>query len=108
MGEAQGASPGARAERADRMGQEGVAHPLIDGVPEDVGPVLVHPISIGVRHGDVMAAEPARSPAGKDNSTPYELPATVAQMNRTLLAPAMRSALDTGSDLYLQNREDMG
>ncbi|MEM9466323.1 MAG: carboxyl transferase domain-containing protein [Actinomycetota bacterium] len=29
-------------------------------------------------------------------------------MNRTLLAPAMRSALDTGSDLYLQNREDMG
>jgi acetyl-CoA carboxylase carboxyltransferase component len=28
-------------------------------------------------------------------------------MNRTLLAPAMRSALDTGSDLYLQNREDM-
>ena len=28
-------------------------------------------------------------------------------MNRTLLAPAMRSTLDTGSDLYLQNREDM-
>ena len=28
-------------------------------------------------------------------------------MTRTLLAPAMRSALDTGSDLYLQNREDM-
>ena len=28
-------------------------------------------------------------------------------MPRTLLAPAMRSALDTSSDLYLQNREDM-
>ena len=28
-------------------------------------------------------------------------------MNRTLLAPAMRSTLDTGSGLYLQNREDM-
>jgi len=26
---------------------------------------------------------------------------------RTLLAPAMQSALDTGSDLYLQNREEM-
>ena len=31
----------------------------------------------------------------------------VRRMNRTLLAPAMRSTLDTGSDLYLQNREDM-
>ena len=108
MGEAQGASPGARAERADWAGQEGVAHPLIDGVPEDIGPVLVHPVSIGVRSGDVKASEPARSSAGEDNSIPHELPATVAQMNRTLLAPAMRSALDTGSDLYLQNREDMG
>ena len=29
-------------------------------------------------------------------------------MDRTLLAPAMRSALDTASDLYLQNRDDMG
>ncbi len=29
-------------------------------------------------------------------------------MNRTLLAPAMRSVLDTGGALYLQNREDMG
>ena len=32
----------------------------------------------------------------------------VTRMNSTLLAPAMRSALDTGSDLYLQNRNDMG
>ncbi len=31
----------------------------------------------------------------------------VTRMNSTLLAPAMRSALDTGSDLYLQNRHDM-
>lgn len=28
-------------------------------------------------------------------------------MNRTLLAPAMRTALDTGSDLYASNRDDM-
>lgn len=32
----------------------------------------------------------------------------VTRMNSSLLAPAMRSALDTGSDLYLQNRNDMG
>ncbi len=28
-------------------------------------------------------------------------------MNRTLLAPAMQSALDTGNDLYIQNRAEM-